>query len=66
MKKRQPICTYVLVILNVLIFFLLECLGDTNGDVTFMVEHGAMHISALQEGKEYWRFVSSMFLHFGF
>ncbi len=53
-----------MVLLNIVIFFVLEALGDTT-DSQFMVEHGAMYTPMVLEG-QYWRLFSSIFLHFGF
>ena len=63
-QKKQP-CTIVLIALNVIIFFVLTFQGMTE-DPVFMLEHGAMYIPKIVRNKEYYRIISSMFLHFGF
>ena len=41
MRQKNPdICNKALVALNVIVFFILELLGDTE-DAIFMYEHGA-------------------------
>lgn len=54
----------LMVILNILVFIILEILGDTT-DIGFMLHYGAMYPMAIQESGEYYRLITSMFLHFG-
>ena len=56
--------TIILIIINVLVFLLLEMIGQTESAV-FMMEHGAMYPPYIQENGEYWRLFTAMFLHFG-
>ena len=66
-RLSNPKTTYVvwgLFIINLLIFFVLETIGNTE-DSVFMYRHGAMLTSAISHGHEYWRFFTAMFLHFG-
>ena len=53
-----------LLAVNVLIFFILEAVGDSENGY-FMFRHGAMLTSAVSEDHEYWRLFTAMFLHFG-
>lgn len=55
----------LMVILNILVFIILEILGDTT-DIGFMLHYGAMYPPLIQESGEYYRLFTSMFLHFGF
>ncbi len=55
----------LMVVLNVLVFLILEAAGDTT-DVGFMMRRGAMYPSLIVEGGQYYRLITSMFLHFGF
>ena len=62
-KARRKV-TLALVLINIVIYAVLEALGDTENS-RFMVEHGAMATSLVLAG-QYWRLFTSMFLHFGF
>ena len=63
--KRLPWVTIVLLALNVLTFIVMHfILGDTE-DAGFMLEHGALYAPAVLQGKEYWRLITSVFMHFG-
>lgn len=61
---KKPVCTVVLILINVAVFLALSFLGMTE-DAGFMVEHGAMFAPYITEYKEYYRIFTSMFLHFG-
>ena len=63
-QKKQP-CTIVLVGVNVIIFFALAFQGMTE-DPVFMLEHGAMYLPKVLGEGEYYRLLTSMFLHFDF
>ena len=54
-----------LVIINVAAFIFLSLIGSTE-DAEFMAGHGAMFVPAVVMGREYYRFFTCMFLHFGF
>lgn len=53
-----------LIVMNILCFILLECLGSTR-DALFMYEHGAMFSMTFLPKKEYWTLFTSAFMHFG-
>jgi rhomboid protease GluP len=60
----KPIFTYLLLIINVILFFLVENSGGSTN--TFhLIEWGAKFNPYIMEG-EWWRIVSSMFLHIGY
>ena len=54
----------LMILINLLVFFVLSMLGNTL-DPTFMVEHGAGSWIRIVEEGEYWRLLTSGFLHFG-
>ncbi len=62
-RSRQPV-NLVIVAVNIVVFIVLSCLGNTE-DVYFMMDHGASFAPLIYEGKEYYRLVTCMFLHFG-
>ena len=65
MKNRpEAICTVSLIVINVIVFLILTLLGDT-GDGLFMLQYGAMYEPYITQGHEYYRLVTSIFLHFG-
>lgn len=55
----------ILIGINVIVFVILSCLGDTES-AGFMLQHGAMEWRSIMEYGEYYRILTSMFLHFGF
>lgn len=57
--------TIALIIVNVIIFFILETMGQTES-ATFMMDHGAVYPPYIYEKGEYWRFFTATFMHFGF
>ena len=61
-RSRQPV-NLIIVFVNIVVFVALSFLGDTE-DVFFMTAHGANFAPLVTEGKEYYRLVTSMFLHF--
>ena len=64
--RRQPeaVCTVGLIVVNVLVFFILSLFGQTE-DAYFMLQHGAMYEPYVTESHEYYRLITSLFLHFG-
>ncbi len=66
---KNPISTFVLISLNILVFGWLaiqqrSLLMDRNLDILAIIQAGA-NLNPLTLGGESWRMVSSMFLHFG-
>ena len=61
-QSRQKM-NLIIVAVNIIVFVVLSVLGDTE-NTQFMLEHGADFAPLVREG-EYYRLVTSMFLHFG-
>lgn len=61
-KSRQPI-NLAIVAVNVIVFIILNFMGDTE-NAYFMVRHGAAYTPYVLDG-EYYRLITCMFLHFG-
>lgn len=59
----KPFFTYLLVIVNVIMFVILELNGGST-DIENLISSGAKYNPAMIEG-EWWRLISSMFLHIG-
>nr|WP_281374228.1 rhomboid family intramembrane serine protease [Halobacillus locisalis] len=55
--------TYLLLAINLLVFFYIEGNGDSTS-VQTLIEYGAKYNPAIIDG-EWWRILSSMFLHIG-
>ena len=62
--RMFPYATTLLIILNVAYFIYLEMIGSTL-DSNFMLKHGASNPQKILNGGEYYRLVTSMFMHFG-
>ena len=62
---RNYWATASLVAINVLVFAVLEILGNTE-DAYFMLNHGAIYPTNILEDGEYWRLITATFMHFGF
>jgi rhomboid protease GluP len=62
-RSRQPV-NLILVLANIVVFLVLSFMGNT-GNAYFMMEHGASFAPLIVQGKEYYRLVTCMFLHFG-
>ena len=56
--------TYVLIVINIIIYLFMEILGNTES-AAFMMEHGAIYPPYILEDGEYWRLLTATFLHFG-
>lgn len=62
-RKKAP-CTVALIVVNVAVFIFLSFGGMTE-DAYYMLQNGAIYLPLLQQG-EYYRLITSIFLHFGF
>lgn len=63
--KKRPIITIGIIAINILVFVWLSFLGMTE-DGSYMLEHGAMFVPLVLGNHEYYRLITSIFLHFGF
>lgn len=54
----------VLIALNIAYFLYLEIAGSSENTL-FMLQHGAMYAPLVLENKEYYRLITSIFMHFG-
>lgn len=59
----KPFFTYLLIVSNIIMYFLLEINGGST-DLENLVSLGAKYNPAILDG-QWWRIVSSMFLHIG-
>ena len=64
MNNKKPYMTIGFAAMNIIVFLVMELLGDTQS-AEFMAEHGAMHPLIITQDHQYWRFFTAMFLHFG-
>lgn len=60
----KPFLTYLLLAINIAMFYILETNGGSESTQT-LIEFGAKYNPAIIETGEWWRIVSSMFLHIG-
>lgn len=60
----KPFFTYILMVINIIMFALLEFKGGST-NIDTLIKLGAKYNPAMMEG-EWWRLISSMFLHIGF
>lgn len=63
-RHPESLCTVGLISINVLVFLILSFLGNTE-DAVFMLMHGAMYEPYITQYHEYYRILTSIFLHFG-
>lgn len=63
-RERVPVVTILFIVVNVIIWLILELMGDTQ-DSYFMIAHGAAYEPLITKGGEFYRLFTCMFLHFG-
>ncbi|MBE5888938.1 MAG: rhomboid family intramembrane serine protease [Lachnospiraceae bacterium] len=56
--------TFVLIIINVIVYLALEILGDTES-AKYMMDVGAIYPPYIVEKGQYWRLFTATFMHFG-
>lgn len=63
-EEQRAVCTIGLIVVNIIVFAIFMLLGKSE-DVVFILEYGAMYEPCVMEGHEYYRLLTSIFLHFG-
>lgn len=63
-NKKKAWMNSILIILNIVYFLYLEIAGSSE-DTLFMLRHGAMFAPLVVEEREYYRLLTSIFMHFG-
>lgn len=64
-NQKKPIVTWILIGINVLIFLLMYIIGKGSEDLVTLTNFGAIVPSLVKAG-DYYRLLSSAFLHIGF
>lgn len=64
MNNKKPILTYVLIIINVVVFALMYVYGNGSEDIETLKKFGANYIPLVKSG-EYIRLITSAFVHIG-
>ena len=62
--RKKAFVNGTLIALNIIYFFYLEIAGSSE-DTAFMMRHGAMYAPLVLEHGEYYRLLTSIFMHFG-
>lgn len=62
-RKKASVNTAIIVA-NIFYFLYLEVVGSSENSV-FMIQHGALYAPAVVGNHEYYRLVTSVFMHFG-
>ncbi|WP_085991901.1 rhomboid family intramembrane serine protease [Oceanobacillus senegalensis] len=60
----KPFFTYIIMVINILLFILVEQIGESNA-INTLVKFGAKYNPAIIQDGEWWRIITSMFLHIG-
>ncbi|MGN8645479.1 rhomboid family intramembrane serine protease [Gracilibacillus sp. HCP3S3_G5_1] len=63
-NRGKPFLSYILIVVNIIIFFLLEYIGNGSTNPETLIHFGAKYNVGMLDG-EWWRLVTSMFLHIG-
>lgn len=61
----KPFLTYFILVINLIVFFMLERSGSSTS-IENLIDFGAKYNPAIIENGEWWRIISSMYLHIGF
>ena len=63
-KPTKTPITYIIVAINIIVFIVLEIMGDTTNGI-FMLYNGAMNPNYILDNGEWYRLFTSTFMHFG-
>ncbi len=61
---KRPIVNIILVVVNVLVWCIMELSGDTL-DGAYIISYGGLYPDLVLESHEWYRLITAMFLHFG-
>ncbi|MCI9122754.1 MAG: rhomboid family intramembrane serine protease [Eubacterium sp.] len=61
---KRAVVSIVIIIINVLVWSVLELFGDTLSG-SYIAQHGGMHPDLIIDCGEWYRLVTAMFIHFG-
>ncbi len=64
-NSDRPMITIGLAAINIIAFFVLEFIGDTE-DPEYMKQMGAVFVDYIRDEGQYWRLFTATFMHFGF
>lgn len=64
MRNNKPIITYILIFINIVMFVLMYMLGNGSENTNTLIDFGANYILLTKAG-EYYRLITSGFLHIG-
>lgn len=64
MKNKKPTITFILLVVNIVIFMLMYSLGNGSEDTQTLIDFGANYVLKTKNG-EYLRLITSAFLHIG-
>ena len=64
LKPKNGPVTFILVAINIIVFIVLEIMGDTNSG-GFMLQQGAMNPYLILSNREWYRLFTCLFMHFG-
>ena len=64
-KPKKPVATYALIIINVLVFLAMYFFGNGSEDELTLLMFGANNRTLVLEAHEYYRLITSSFLHIG-
>lgn len=63
-SRNYSTTNFIIIIINIVAFIMLE-LGGSTEDVYYMLDKGALFYASVIEDGEYYRLLTSMFMHYG-